>query len=1596
MLLLLESVQLASAAPNSNQTVNNPCTANVAEAAGYTLVYQLDIPTNSDYTDDPVPYTVDNAAAIDKYDRVAYCLELDDQWVWVSMDDFTDNIIAHTGVPVRSVNPAGFQQFVENMNVYSNVPGIVTGDHIATGNIEFWQNCYNRPGHLELQGANNDLYDFDDTINNDVSCDGWGSMQVHNYGASQTVFAYSAWDDAQVDAVGIGNNPTAEPDWTFSENAEAFTTRTLWIFVTSDAEPIYYVDAAATGSATGDSWSNAYVNLQDALQVAVSGDQIWVAQGVYYPDVGSGQTDDDANVSFTIPSGVALFGGFAGSETSLEQRNWALYPTILSGDIGQDDTTDGNGVVASSNNINGSNSYHVLYLDGSTTAVTETTVIDGFIITAGSANGDEFATLNGGGLFCQGDTGECSPTITKVIFSGNAAGDSGGAIKNNGVRGISNPSFVDVIFRGNSAKFGGALHNDGRSSGVSSPSLVNVVFSGNSATNWGGAIVNEAANGASSPLLTNVTFSGNRAAAGGAVYSRGEGGTSSPTLKNVILWQNSAAEGASLFNNNANLTILNSIIEGGSGGIATEGPSAIAYTGNSQSDPLFVQPVDPASAPTSGGDLQLKPQSPAIDTGDSSALPASITTDVAGNQRVSNGTVDLGAYELQQIELSLAEPEHLYGLIANLEATMQPVVHYTGYDELAYSLTESPDNMTIDLSTGLIRWTPQEADEGQSYAVTVSVNDGSHFAEIRFQITVLAPAPLAVEIVGNVLTVVDPSTTLNGMTITQLDGEPRLADLNLGKLSAAVTPATPAWVTLFSDVFVVRGTFDAEVELRFPLMGLPENITQGDVDLYGFINALDVEGQFWSPTWVGIEYEGTAEAPVMVVRLSGLEGMAAWGYDASREESSTSLETIQNATAPRRVGLAAPLPQQATVACTAQNELHICKTAEVTVTIKGWGPSATRWWGSEQPETGATKEQLVSWLLNAQTWFLGRGLGFNKTFNVDIGEMPSSPNGQILGYVASGIPEKGNTLHLNHDNTISRATMQGTAVHEYFHHAQFHPNTKVDNKNVVGSSWLIEGTARWFEDELFDNLNTYTLKEGIGYRIAEAGINSDNGTGVKRPYQRFSFFKLLTQSCPNFTAKFRTGLNTDLTTDPSGIRNITDLFGSNAFACGFGGHLGAARSSSLAAALVYYNYVTQFKDQISLLDTNESDSGFHFDNAYNDYNPVWLTSAADWVASPDYQPQLVAPTYIPAVGAYSFVVPAITGELPADKVAELVIESSGPLTVSITSADTRFTGTNTIGNHGAPHTWFSTAEQTSYLYSANGAVPALFVTLVNPSLQDTVRNVKVTFRISDKSMPDLSITSPQNGALVSNRVITVTGAITEAGHLSTTKVTVFANGIAADAPVNPDGSFVVQVVVALGENIIKAQGFSSNSTPTTKEKVLTVQGVASASSEPNALIASRAVFVLRWDTSASDIDIYATDKAGGSVWFDHKIEGPGTLDFDDRDGFGPEVISYRATDDEIYVDGAFDVDVHYYEGSPATNFTLDVILNETEAANRRIRQYRSAKPLVTANADQSGPDGAGDSRFNNILRVSCSPQRVCNLANVDSASLISSGSAAMP
>lgn len=199
----------------------------IAEAAGYTLVYDLDIAKAGG----TLPYDVDNSGTVKPFDRIGYLLELQDpgkpvKYVFVSMKAFTAD--AHKiGVPAVATHEF-FQQKVEDMTVASNVDGIVTETGLK-GNLEFWPNNYGPPNSAGVPNASDAVYDFGDQPGDPV--EGYGSMQVGNYEAKQTIFAYNNWRAGAGADVGIGNSDGKTLDWTFKGNAGTYSLKRLRVLV---------------------------------------------------------------------------------------------------------------------------------------------------------------------------------------------------------------------------------------------------------------------------------------------------------------------------------------------------------------------------------------------------------------------------------------------------------------------------------------------------------------------------------------------------------------------------------------------------------------------------------------------------------------------------------------------------------------------------------------------------------------------------------------------------------------------------------------------------------------------------------------------------------------------------------------------------------------------------------------------------------------------------------------------------------------------------------------------------------------------------------------------------------------------------------------------------------------------------------------------------------------------------------------------------------------------------------------------------------------------------------------------------------------------
>ncbi len=427
----------------------------------------------------------------------------------------------------------------------------------------------------------------------------------------------------------------------------------------ADTPTVLYVNKNATGANNGTSWQNAYTDLQNALAAAQAGTQIWVARGIYYPT----NVSSDRTASFILKSGVALYGGFAGSETQLHERDWLANPTILSGDIDRNDTHT-NGIVIDTSGLLGSNSYHVVTDD----AIDESAILDGFIITAGWANGVNNERL-GGGLYIFNS----SPTITNVRFSGNSATAEGGAIFSY----ANKLTITQSTFAGNSAQMGGALYKKGGLDN-STLTIINTTFSGNYALHAGGAIVLEQSLNPLSPTtssIINTTFSGNSAQSGSVIFAF----NNTFSINNSILWGNSAPALTGVTEGIITYSLVQGCDPSGTWNTATCGTNGGGNLANV--DPQFVNPISYTDAPTTTGDLRLQPNSPAIDKGNNALNDT--TEDLEGKPRIMGPTIDLGAYEFAyqlqkgiigsgQINHSPIGDWHLPNTTVTLTATANP------------------------------------------------------------------------------------------------------------------------------------------------------------------------------------------------------------------------------------------------------------------------------------------------------------------------------------------------------------------------------------------------------------------------------------------------------------------------------------------------------------------------------------------------------------------------------------------------------------------------------------------------------------------------------------------------------------------------------------------------------------------------------------------------------------------------------------------------------------------------------------------------------------------------------------------------------------
>jgi hypothetical protein len=436
-----------------------------------------------------------------------------------------------------------------------------------------------------------------------------------------------------------------------------------------------YCTSGGSASNDGSTWANATSDIQKIINNSSSGDTVWVAAGTYYPnrkatDLATIAANDRSN-AFVLKSGVKIFGGFAGTETSFSQRNISTNVTILSGDLGAVGTST-------------DNAYHVVISSGDD----GTAELNGFTITKGYAqnavaptvNGNTVNSARGGGIYCVAS----SPTLSNLIISSNYADYLGGGIN---IEGASSPVLSYVTLNSNTSnQQGGGVYN----TSTGTVSIINSTFTANGTLYYGGAVHNAG----NSLSLTNILAYKNTSGQGGAaIYS--SAGT--PTIVNATIVYNTAASGytGGLL---GNFTVKNSILWGNLGGsVSNNVNGTITYNrtlleGGTVSLPSIISNTNPRFVSVSTDNYQIPSWSPAVNMGDNSYNTT--TTDLAGNTRTYDGTIDLGAYECQSAPTVLTKTRTIY--VKKIATGTNDGSSWTNaFTELSDALYESDNSGTV-------------------------------------------------------------------------------------------------------------------------------------------------------------------------------------------------------------------------------------------------------------------------------------------------------------------------------------------------------------------------------------------------------------------------------------------------------------------------------------------------------------------------------------------------------------------------------------------------------------------------------------------------------------------------------------------------------------------------------------------------------------------------------------------------------------------------------------------------------------------------------------------------------------------------------------
>ena len=449
----------------------------------------------------------------------------------------------------------------------------------------------------------------------------------------------------------------------------------------ASAQTRVYVDDSATGNNDGTSWQNAYTDLNSALINAVA-NQIWIAGGVYRPHA------SNRNASFQLNHSVQLYGGFAGNETELTDRDFALIhtdnATFFSGDLAMNDA----GQLNFTNSTRSENSFRVVNVDGANVE------IDGVIISGGNANATSGNSRFGAALSINNNVENF--TIRNSIIRFNTAVVAAGLNLRAANGDTINCTVQGCTFQSNlTSNVAAGIYVLPEQGTAINFVLTNCIFNGNLTANNGAglghglsAVWARSLNSGNfiRTTIVNNTFANNLNTGTGVSdfatvgLSRSAGAAHAvERIANNIFWGNrdnnllvSRAFGKRTDDSfPTNFAVSNSIDEDNFSNVGST-----AATSNN--DPLFNGQFS--------GDFTLTASSPAIDAGFNAGLPQGVITDIANKVRIHNTIIDMGAHEFGAA--AYVPAALTINVIGNGSVTPNDTVYNTG--EVA-TLTATPD-----------------------------------------------------------------------------------------------------------------------------------------------------------------------------------------------------------------------------------------------------------------------------------------------------------------------------------------------------------------------------------------------------------------------------------------------------------------------------------------------------------------------------------------------------------------------------------------------------------------------------------------------------------------------------------------------------------------------------------------------------------------------------------------------------------------------------------------------------------------------------------------------------------------------------------------